>query len=387
MLLALLADVARIPGVTVCTTWDARLGDFPLHAHAASRSTGATGFGSALQPGDHRQFALAEPVASNPGASRSPVECLIIGNPRDESAVFRRLAAECDATYVIAPELDDLLTQRVHTVLDAGGRSLNAAPDAIAACSDKWETCRRLSAAGIPTVRTARFDPMSRTVPFDFPVVLKPRFGAGSQDTFLIRDADQLHAAAACFSSKERAVSGQPSAVSDQNNRKSKIENPKSHRTEAVVQPYIPGRTLSVAAIFRSDGTLRELWPVGEQKLSDDGRFTYLGGRIPAPLDPLPWACSPLSTLGSRLSSAVPGLRGYIGFDLILPHTPDAPPSIVDINPRLTTSNLGYRALSQTNLAGRVLWPDRDWPPVVWYHDVIDFDAGGAIVRSPAGRR
>lgn len=375
MLLALLADVAALPEVTVCTTWDARLGEFPMHAR---EPRGLSPWPEALATG-------INPMAQ--GRCQPPIDCAVVQSPRDESAHFHRLAAECNVTYVIAPELDDLLTQRVQSVLDAGGRSLNAAAAAIAVYSDKRETFRRLSAAGIPTVPTARFVPGEPALPYDFPFVLKPRFGAGSQDTFLIHNVDQLDAAAAHFTSEEQGLSSQRSAASSQKNRKSKIEIPQSESTEAIIQPFMPGRSLSVAAIFRSDGALRELWPLGEQRLTNDGRFTYLGGRIPAPVAPVPWARSPLSALVRQLSSAVPGLRGYVGIDLILPDTPNSLPLIIDVNPRLTTSYLGYRALSQTNLVGRIFWPDRDWPPAEWHDHGVEFDADGAIVRSPAGRR
>jgi predicted ATP-grasp superfamily ATP-dependent carboligase len=327
MLLALLADLAAVPGLSLCTTWDARLGEFPSMSAVAC-------------------------------ASPLNVDCMSIQRSADESGLFRRLARDWEATYVIAPELDDSLTGRVQAVLDVGGRSLNATPDAIAACSDKWETFRRLSAAGIPTVPTARFDSGVTSLPFDAPIVLKPRFGAGSQHTFLIHDVDQLRAAAAHFPADK------PTA-------------------EAVFQPYIVGKSRSVAAIFHSDGTLRELWPIGEQRLSDDGRFTYLGGRLPMTRSEFG---SRISDLIRQFSRVIAGLHGYIGFDVIVPEQPDATPLIVDINPRLTTSYLGYRALSDINLAGRILWPDGDWPSLDWRGDVVEFDAHGSIARSSSSR-
>jgi predicted ATP-grasp superfamily ATP-dependent carboligase len=324
MLVALLADLAALPDVKVCTTWDARLGEFPLHNGVAD--------GSPLN-----------------------IECAVIRADRDEADTFRRLTAECDATYVIAPELDDLLTQRVQMTLDAGGRSLNASPEAIAACSDKWETFQRLSHAGIATVPTARFD-SGLPLLFDFPLVMKPRFGAGSQDTFLVRNRDDFETAAARFSGDRPT-------------------------TEAILQPYIAGRALSVAAIFRTDGTLR-VWPVAEQQMSEDGRFSYLGGQVGGIFD---FGFSILDLM-SRVSDIAPGLRGYIGCDVILPTETNAAPLIVDINPRLTTSYLGYRALSRVNLAGRLLWPDDLWPSLDWHGGRVEFGADGAATRFPAGR-
>jgi len=401
MLLAMLADLSTLPDVSLYTTWDARLGTFPF-------VQGATGSARASQSVAFRKDALAEPAAPDVSTCGAPfnVECTVIDTTGDEAAAFQRLARECDATYVIAPELDDLLTRRVQSVLDVGGLSLNASTAAIAACSDKWETYNRLIAPDIPTVPTACFNP-AEAPPFNFPLVVKPRHGAGSQDTFLLHNAQEL--------------SHQLSSVSGQTNPKSKIQNPKSATPPVIVQPYIPGRSLSVAAIFRSDGTLHEVWPVGEQRLSADGRFTYLGGTLPVqqsfePQTPgfhqsdfgseisnLRSQISDLKTesrdahavsdFGSRItnfitsvSRAIPGLRGYIGFDLILPDGSPETPLIVDINPRLTTSYLGYRALSNVNLAERILWPDLKRPPIDWDDAQINFDAGGAITRSSASR-
>jgi predicted ATP-grasp superfamily ATP-dependent carboligase len=247
----------------------------------------------------------------------------------------------------------------VQSVVADRRRSLNEATGAISACSDKWEAFERLTASDLQTVPTCRFDPAATALSFEYPLVLKPRFGAGSQDTFLIHNADQLHSAASWFTAR-------------------------TPTTEAIVQPWIAGRSLSVAAVFRSDGTLRELWPVGEQHLSDDGRFQYHGGHIPCPVH-----CDHvelLSALGARIAAAIPGLAGYIGIDFILPDGRDGVPLIVDINPRLTTSYLGYRALTTSNLAGRILWPDREWPPIVWRDEAVRFQADGRVVHSSASR-
>ncbi|MCH7688058.1 MAG: ATP-grasp domain-containing protein [Planctomycetes bacterium] len=55
----------------------------------------------------------------------------------------------------------------------------------------------------------------------------------------------------------------------------------------------------------------------------------------------------------------IEGLNGYVGFDLILQKTNKDQPVIVEINPRLTTSYLGYRELMDENLAERMLFPQR----------------------------
>jgi predicted ATP-grasp superfamily ATP-dependent carboligase len=49
----------------------------------------------------------------------------------------------------------------------------------------------------------------------------------------------------------------------------------------------------------------------------------------------------------------IPGLAGYVGIDLLLPDGGD--PLIVEINPRLTTSYVGYRRIYSTPIPQRWL--------------------------------
>ena len=61
-------------------------------------------------------------------------------------------------------------------------------------------------------------------------------------------------------------------------------------------------------------------------------------------------------------------------------------PLIVDINPRLTTSYLGYRALATSNLAARIVHLDADHVPLNWSAAAVEFRADGQGGRSSASR-
>jgi predicted ATP-grasp superfamily ATP-dependent carboligase len=50
--------------------------------------------------------------------------------------------------------------------------------------------------------------------------------------------------------------------------------------------------------------------------------------------------------------SLVPGLKGYVGVDLVLT---DNGVQLIEINPRLTTSYIGLRQVVRTNLA-QAIW-------------------------------
>jgi hypothetical protein len=74
---------------------------------------------------------------------------------------------------------------------------------------------------------------------------------------------------------------------------------------------------------------------------------------------------------------SVPGIRGYVGIDLVVPDQAPHRPVVVEINPRLTTSYLGYRALAENNLAEWMLLPGRFERCVRWRKDFVEFDADG----------
>jgi predicted ATP-grasp superfamily ATP-dependent carboligase len=73
------------------------------------------------------------------------------------------------------------------------------------------------------------------------------------------------------------------------------------------------------------------------------------------------------------------GLCGYVGVDLIIPESMPRQPVVVEINPRLTTSYLGYRALAESNLAEWLLIPARFDRTIRWRTGAVEFDSPGDI--------
>jgi [lysine-biosynthesis-protein LysW]---L-2-aminoadipate ligase len=73
----------------------------------------------------------------------------------------------------------------------AGVRVLNR-PRALVAAHDKLATSRVLAEAGVPHPRTVHITTPSSLVPFEPPVVVKPRFGSWGRDVVLCEDAASL---------------------------------------------------------------------------------------------------------------------------------------------------------------------------------------------------
>jgi len=274
-------------------------------------------------------------------------------SPENERALFQTLAAQCAGTFVIAPEMDGILLERRQQVEAAGGRFIGHSAGAIKLCSDKLAFFEHLARHDLPTIQTKLFDRTAVSSTFQFPIVIKPRDGAGSQETYRIRNERE-------FATLHKMLGA-------------------TFRREArtILQPYLAGLALSIGAIADRPSGSVHVFPIGQQHLSDDGRFHYRGGNIPACL---PKAVD-ASQLVTRICRSIDGLSGYIGFDLLLPADSQRL-LVVEANPRLTTSYLGYRALANENLAARILHPERANEPIAWHSGRVEFTADGRIRSS-----
>jgi predicted ATP-grasp superfamily ATP-dependent carboligase len=143
--------------------------------------------------------------------------------------------------------------------------------------------------------------------------------------------------------------------------------------TEYLWQPFVAGGSYSVAALVRP-GHAPDILPVAEQQLTTDGEFRYLGGCVPANLSEN--TARMIRSLMLDLIASLAGLNGYIGVDLIVPD--DGDPLFVELNPRLTSSYIGYRQLCEDNLMERLLFPQRAVEPLRWKPGVVTFDSAGS---------
>jgi predicted ATP-grasp superfamily ATP-dependent carboligase len=258
---------------------------------------------------------------------------------------FAEAARHSDYTIVIAPETDSILLNAANLVEEAGGKLLGCSLEAIRLTSDKLTLAQWWRAHGVRTPPTSEREPTACEL---FPVVWKPRDGAGSTDTFLIRDRFELAQALAASKSAHAMI----------------------------LQEFVPGQAASVA--FLCGPTARVPLLPASQLLSDDGRFAYRGGELPLP--------EPLAARAVKIASdaiaCVPGLLGYVGVDVVLGDAPDGSRDYaIEINPRLTTSYIGIRELANFNIAHAMLQIARDepTPAMQWKRDRVRFAASGDV--------
>jgi predicted ATP-grasp superfamily ATP-dependent carboligase len=276
-----------------------------------------------------------------------PTECRVttIASPVDERQALEKLAAEADWTLLIAPETAGALADRCEIVESVGGRLISPSTQVVQIAADKQATAELLTQRGVPTPQGAVIQPGSVTIPshITFPAVLKPVDGCGSEGVRLIRDPPELFEAAT--------------------DRPMRLEE------------FVPGLAASVAVLAGPSGC--HALPACQQRLSKDSRFSYLGGRLPlsAALD------RRARRLAQAAIAALPQPRGYIGVDMVFGEADNGSGDrVIEINPRLTTSYVGLRAVSQSNLASAMLAVAAGREPALRFSDqAVEFTSDGRV--------
>lgn len=267
------------------------------------------------------------------------IRLLQIDQSRSVSDSMATLLGEVDAALIIAPELGGILENLTRLVEAANVRNLGSNSLAVQISADKYATARHLELHSIPTIPTWK---LSQNGELDGgiseafqqslqgrPVLIKPRFGAGSQEM-------SVHPTLPDTETLTNMI-----AESD-------------WLSDAILQPYLPSLPLSVAVWCAGNDLDYHPFPVGLQILSDSEDFEYLGGLFPRQhLLLSEQRRLEIRNLAVSACRAIPGLQGYVGVDLILPHEENSQALVCEINPRVTTSYLGYRVLGRSNLASQ----------------------------------
>ena len=251
--------------------------------------------------------------------------------------VIDQLAAETDRALVIAPEWVGVLEHWTHQLTASGARRLGSSPEAVTVCADKYLFAQRLTSLGVPTPQTTLFDKRDR---IHGPLIIKLRHGAGCDNTFRRETSDEITLP--------------------------------PWRGEWIAQSYIAGQPVSVSMIVHRKR--RIALPAGRQHIEGDEQLHYTGGEIPIKPD----IAERATELADRAAVGIPGLRGWIGVDLIIADDP-ANDVVIEINPRVTMSYIGLRELAKHNLAGALLDADA---PVAFNDGSVIFDADGRITRT-----
>ena len=247
--------------------------------------------------------------------SRIPGVDIIDTDVHQFTADFRKCLKMSDAVWTIAPESKGILEGLNRDVLDAGKRLLGCHPDTVCIAASKSVTSQRLNNNGIMASPTF-------TTPYelecDGPVIVKPDDGVGCERTYYFPDL----ASAQTWSRT-------------------------CEQTDFVYQQYFAGEALSLSVVCSCADT--QLLAVNRQIIHrDNDKLHFLGVDVNAIKD----TGGKYARLSEQVTSAIPGLWGYIGIDLI---ETAYGPVILEINPRTTVSYVGIRSVLDFNLAEKIL--------------------------------
>lgn len=232
----------------------------------------------------------------------------------DDTATL--VASRSDCVLVIAPETDAILEHHFHLAQQTNARWCGVNIETIRICADKLKTYEYLEAAGVPTVTTSLFTGEKPGV--RFPFVLKPRYGAGCEGTFVVRHEQDF----------VRVRSGEG----------------------LVIQPFVTGSSFSAAAVRTDSGW--QLLPLVHQHIQGVQQLEYMGGTLEVSQLKHLQSDSRADVTQSQVIEALDAVEaetGWLGLDFIRDES--GVQYVVDINPRLTTSYVGYRQATRTNLA------------------------------------
>lgn len=291
---------------------------------------------------------------------QSRIDVVVVADPAEFWECFEREASRADGTLLVAPELQGTLTTLAERAERRGAKLLSPSADFVAWTADKHRTAATLQRLGLPTPAGHHvIDALSRKISEDcepWPKVVKPFDGAGSLGVRLVHDHAHL-------------VRSHSQGLVRDNDR---------------LETFRPGVPGSIAMLAGSAG----VWPMVPtiQHLSNDGGFRYFGGETVTDLGLIARA----RKLAQRFADAARPSRGWFGIDFVWGRFQDGEEDwIIEVNPRITTSYLGLRAIADCNLAQAMLTAaDGKRPSLEFATRRVVFRPNGALEEyAPPARR
>jgi hypothetical protein len=248
--------------------------------------------------------------------------------PKEPEKFLSTIAAINDANYIIAPETAQTLQSLVKLMEQTGKVSLNCESSGIQNVVNKATLNEILRKNGLSTPESIvdnvsdDLAEIKRNIKnkLSYPVVFKSMHGVSCNGLSVVKEASQVEKAVA----KIKAESADKSFI---------------------IQEFIRGEAASVSLLStRGKALAISLNKQNVEVGSPEDVSSYEGGTVPFD-HPLKQEAL---TMAEKVVELFPGLRGYVGVDLVLS---DKKPFVVDVNPRLTTSYIGLRRIASFNVA------------------------------------
>jgi predicted ATP-grasp superfamily ATP-dependent carboligase len=228
----------------------------------------------------------------------------------DPWPVWQQHIQAADMVWLLAPESGGVLEKLSRMTLPH--KSLGCAPEAVSIAASKSATAACLAEHGVAAVLA--YDSAEALAT---PLLCKPDDGAGCEDT-------------RCFDNKAEAADW--------------LAEHSGH----IVQPWLEGEPASISMLCR--GGVAWLLACNRQLVESDaqGLLHYRG----SVLNGMAQHWEAFEVVARQVAGALPGLIGYVGVDVMV-HQGRV--TVLEINPRLTTSYVGLRQATGLNPARLVL--------------------------------
>lgn len=227
---------------------------------------------------------------------------------------WQQCIKQADLVWAIAPESDGMLEQFAAMV--PMEKWLGCDQQTTKTSSSKHATAAWLGQYAIPVVPGW---PAAETPLTPPPWIAKPDDGAGCMDTHYFEDAAGM---------------------------RHWLAQGRLHTH--IIQPWLHGEPASLSMLCRSG----QAWLLSANRQSvtknSHGLLTYHG----SVLNGMPGCWQVFERLAQQITQAMPGLHGYVGVDVMVDGDTV---TVLEINPRLTTSYVGLRKATGLNPAKLVL--------------------------------
>lgn len=232
-------------------------------------------------------------------------------------AVIDSIANKVDALLIIAPESGNILSKLCEKYSNREFILLNSTSSSIALTTDKLSTYQFLQQFNIAQIPSYEYTSISSVIADE--LLVKPKDGVGCENIHLLSKSKNL-------------------------NEKPELDN-NYLDNNYIVQPYLSGQSASLSLICWNGECL--LLSANVQNIEEVAGSLELKGCLVNALDREEFV-----GFSKQLIKRIPGLRGYIGVDILIT---DNETLLVEINPRLTTSYAGLRSALGINPAKLML--------------------------------
>lgn len=249
---------------------------------------------------------------------KNAAQAVAIDADCDPEAIWQALLNNCDAALIVAPETGGILSRLTHMIEASNKHNLGSHAMAVDIASDKYATYQALETTNILTIPTYTAEALSELPYSKNGYILKPKDGAGCEQTYFCQTQAQLEKLLA-----DRWV------------------------LDFIIQPFQPGKAASISALFKAG----QAWVLScnEQQIDISEQQVALKG---CTVNALAKYQTHFHILANEIAQAIPTLHGYVGIDVVIAEDEIF---VVEINPRITTSYIGLRESLNYNPASLIL--------------------------------